>query len=223
MLAISTPTQTYSALSRSASIHASPHAAQSMPSDRAAREPMPNAAQPSTQAAPLQQHPHPHPNSSDRCLICLTRPDDFEDLARGLTCGMCSACGTFFCGSMPASVTTPSPRLINSKRRRVQAPARAPRLRRGRRPRPEGARLGRLPRLPRAAAGVALGKRETPRTVTSDENRRQARRAGPVQARVGLRTGPGRYQRRRQGGVLIRSGGAGRPRQGHVRLRHFVR
>ena len=31
---------------------------------------------------------------SDRCLICLSRPDDYEDVARGMTCGMCSACGT---------------------------------------------------------------------------------------------------------------------------------
>ena len=160
LAAISTPPQAHPALSRSNSYHASPHAAQSMPSDRAAREPALNAAQPSTQAAPLHQYPHPDPCSSDRCLICLTRPDDYEDVSRGMTCGMCSACGTFFCGSMPASVTTPSPRLINSKRRRVQAPARAPRLRRGRRPRPEGARLGRLPRLPRAAAGVTFGKRQ---------------------------------------------------------------
>ena len=114
MIATRTPSATLATLSRSASIHASPHAAQSMPSDRAAREPMPNAAQPSTQAAPLHQHPHPDPCSSDRCLICLTRPDDFEDLARGMTCGMCSACGTFFCGCASASVATPSPRLISS-------------------------------------------------------------------------------------------------------------
>ena len=52
-----------------------------MPSDSAAREPMPNAAQPSTQAAPLHQHPQKNGCSADRCLICLTRPDDFEDLA----------------------------------------------------------------------------------------------------------------------------------------------
>ena len=31
-----------------------------------------------------------------------------------MTCGMCSACGTFFCGFTPASIFTPSPRLINS-------------------------------------------------------------------------------------------------------------
>ena len=98
MIATRTPSVTCSTLARSNSCHTSPHAAQSMPSDRAAREPMPNAAQPSTQTAPLHQHPHPDPCSSDRCLICLTRPDDYEDVSRGMTCGMCSACGTFFCG-----------------------------------------------------------------------------------------------------------------------------
>ena len=160
MIATRTPLATSSTLSRSNSYQASPHAAQSMPSDRAAREPMPNAAQPSTQTAPLQQHPHPYSCSADRCLICLTRPDDYEDVARGMTCGMCSACGTFFCGFASASVAAPSPRLIIETRRRVQTPARPESLRRGRRPRIEGARLGRLPRLPRAIKGVALRKRQ---------------------------------------------------------------
>ena len=31
------------------------------------------------------------------CLICLSNADDHEDRARGLDCGMCSACGTFYC------------------------------------------------------------------------------------------------------------------------------
>ena len=31
------------------------------------------------------------------CLICLSNADDHEDRARGLDCGMCSACGTFNC------------------------------------------------------------------------------------------------------------------------------
>ena len=204
-------------------IHASPHAAQPLKNQSRQPETRANAAQPSTQTAPLHQHPHPHPCTSDRCLICLTRPDDYEDVSRGMTCGMCSACGTFFCGSERCPQSTPSTRLINSKRRRVQTPARAPRLRRGRRPRPERAGLGRLPRLPRAAAGVALRQRETPRTVTRHADRGQARRAGAVQARPGLRTGTGRGPRRRQGVVLVRSGGTGRPRQGHVRLRHLAR
>ena len=158
MIATRTPPATYATLTRSGSIHASPAAAHALNNTRPTAETRANAAQPSTQTAPLHQHPQPHP--CDRCLICLTRPDDFEDLARGMTCGMCSACGTFFCGFMPASVATPSPRLINSKRRRVQTPARAPRLRRGRRPRPEGARLGRLPGMSRTIAGVAFGKRQ---------------------------------------------------------------
>ena len=34
---------------------------------------------------------------SDVCLICLSNPDDYECKARGLDCGMCSACGTFYC------------------------------------------------------------------------------------------------------------------------------
>ena len=219
LAAVGTPQASCAALSRSGSIHASPQALNShVPTARNA----PKSAQPSTQTA-LQQHPHPHPcSAADRCLICLTRPDDFEDLARGMTCGMCSACGTFFCGFASASVAAPSPRLINSKRRRVQTTTSAPRLRRGRRPRTERKRLGRLPRLPRAAAGVALREREAPRTVTRHENRRQARRAGAVQARPGLRIGPGRGPRRRQGVVLIRGGGTGRPRQGHVRLCYFI-
>ena len=159
LAAMSTPSQT-SALSRSASIHASPAATNATKNSAQAVGNAPNAAQPSTQTAPLQ-HPHPHPcGSSDRCLICLTRPDDFEDLARGMTCGMCSACGTFFCGFASASVAASSPRPIDPKRRRVQAPAREKSMRRGRRPRPEGARLGRLPGLSRAIAGVALRERQ---------------------------------------------------------------
>ena len=126
-----------------------------------------------------------------------------------MTCGMCSACGTFFCGSASASVATPSTRLIHLKRRRMQTTISKTRLRRGRRPRPERAGLGRLPRLPRAAAGVALGKRQAPRTAARHADRGQARRAGPVQARPGLRTGPGRGPRRRQGVVLVRGGTGG--------------
>ena len=84
----------------------------------------PKSTQPSSQTAPLHQQPHQYPCSSDRCLICLTRPDDYEDPARGMTCGMCSACGTFFCGFASASVATPSTRLIHLKRRRMQTPAR---------------------------------------------------------------------------------------------------
>ena len=94
LAAVATP----EALRRAASIHASPVAAQTLITQSRQPETRANAAQPSTQTAPLHQHPHPHPCSSDRCLICLTRPDDYEDVSRGMTCGMCSACGTFFCG-----------------------------------------------------------------------------------------------------------------------------
>ena len=156
LAAVATP----EALRRAASIHASPAAAQTLKTQSRQPETRANAAQPSTQTAPLQQHPHPYSCSADRCLICLTRPDDYEDVARGMTCGMCSACGTFFCGFASASVAAPSPRLIIETRRRVQTPARPESLRRGRRPRIEGARLGRLPRLPRAIKGVALRKRQ---------------------------------------------------------------
>ena len=110
MLAISTPTQTHSTLSRSASIHASPAVTNAAIVRAPAVGNAPNAAQPSTQTAPLHQQPHPHPCSSDRCLICLTRPDDYEDVSRGMTCGMCSACGTFFCGSERCPHFTPSTR-----------------------------------------------------------------------------------------------------------------
>ena len=94
LAAVATP----EALRRAASIHASPVAAQTLITQSRQPETRANAAQPSTQTAPLHQQPHPHPCSSDRCLICLTRPDDYEDVSRGMTCGMCSACGTFFCG-----------------------------------------------------------------------------------------------------------------------------
>ena len=120
LAAVATP----EALRRAASIHASPVAAQTLITQSRQPETRANAAQLSTQAAPLHQHPQQHACSSDRCLICLTRPDDYEDVSRGMTCGMCSACGTFFCGIAPASVAAPSTRLIKSKRRRVQTPAR---------------------------------------------------------------------------------------------------
>ena len=44
---------------------------------------------------------------TDRCLICLSRPDDYEDVARGMTCGMCSACGT---ARRPLDAVNASPR-----------------------------------------------------------------------------------------------------------------
>ena len=124
LLAPTTPHASPATLARSGSIHASPAAAHTLNLRVPTAGNAPNALQPSTQAAPLHQHPHPDPCSSDRCLICLTRPDDYEDVSRGMTCGMCSACGTFFCGSERCPQSTPSTRLINSKRRRVQAPAR---------------------------------------------------------------------------------------------------